>query len=202
MRPILRGIVSRAFALSIAAVAACDQSGGGRVNDERRQAAGACRPARTATQLTNLVGQAIGPANWTVGESLTPPLPARWPDVRSGGVVFLTYKFVPLPTGRVTARVRGPIREIAFATLDAEPVVQMLEGEDLGIDGGSSDEIDASQLATATEALIEMIAGCRSEADAHVVLAPYRIWLGENQPIGKHLEQRLPAFIAWLRSGR
>ena len=107
MQSVLCGAGWRFLAVSTTLAVACDQSGSRDVNDARTQrSARPCRPARTATELTNAVGKGIGNANWAMGESLTPPLPARWPDARSGGVVFLTYTFLPLPTGRVAARVR------------------------------------------------------------------------------------------------
>jgi hypothetical protein len=163
-----------------------------------------CRPPRTAAELADAAGRAGADSRWTAGEVLTPPLPRRWPGAAQGGLVFFTYKFAPMPTSRVTSRVRGPFRRIEFATLDAQPVVQPLKSDTLGYvdDSAASDDDAPARLAAATDALVEIVAGCRPEGEARTALAPYQSWLREHDPIARDLERRLPAFIAWLREGQ
>ena len=188
-------------ALVAAAIAACDPPRGDRVNTPARASAAPCRPARTAAQLVDAIAREVGDAPWVMSESFTPPLPTRWPNASGGGIVFLTYRFSPLPTGRVISRVRGPMHKIEFPALDAAPIIQTLDDDALGDvdDSIVADDDRGSRLAAAAEVLIEIVSGCREERDAHTALAPYVTWLRENGPVAKDLAARMPTFITWLR---
>jgi hypothetical protein len=162
-----------------------------------------CPARRSAAELRDAAGKSAGDS-WPLLATLTPPLPTRWPEA-GGGVLFLTYRLSPLPTGRIAFRVRGPERSILFATLDAAPIVGLLDPTRvLGDTDRPSDtaDTDEAHLIDAAEVVVDVIAGCRQAEDARAALEPYAVWLAANEPIARDLVTRAPDFLRWLRPPR
>jgi hypothetical protein len=110
----------------------------------------------------------------------------------------------PLPTGVVRFRIQGPSKRIVFASLGAEPVVEALHpgvvlGEEADrLDGALTGDAEA-RIERAEQALVEVVAGCRSVDEARAELAGYLEWLQLHPSMGRDLEQRGERLLSWLR---
>ena len=60
--------------------------------------------------------------------------------------------------------------------------------------------VPEDQVAAAEAALIAVVAGQRTAAEARGDLRVYLEWLSENEPLTGAFEANAPEFLAWLRS--
>jgi hypothetical protein len=129
----------------------------------------------------------------------TPLLVDRWPDPTA--LVVYTYESRALPTGRVAYEIRSPEWKLRISPLGARVDVTHLRGiEKLGReDHGAIVEDPLSRLREAEEALVEVVGGCRTIAQACKVLAPYKTWYEANPVIGRHLTGQLGVAIPCLQ---
>lgn len=155
----------------------------------------------TAAQLEERARAAL-PQAAVIRTRLTLPLPAAWPDA-GGRVVFLVYGREALPTGQVRYAVRSPRHavEVDVAT-GAARVLELQGGVPLGEAGrGRPVEGTPEAFAAAKQALVDVVAGRRSAADARADLArPYRAWLESEPLIAADLRERQgrSTFLDWL----
>jgi hypothetical protein len=156
-----------------------------------------CKPARSADELARIARAAIGSAE--VLARLTPILPGRWPEPDGTSVLFV-YESVPAPGGSASFDVRGPIYRITFSR-DGEAAVEKLDGaRELGIEQrrkAPAAGLDPA-LERAQEALLEVLAGCRSPESARPDLGGYRMWLSQYPVIAVDLQKRAASFLDWL----
>jgi hypothetical protein len=128
-----------------------------------------------------------------------PLLPTRWP-ADGGGVVILAYEMDWLNDGPAWYRPRGPTHEITFTSLKDAPRFRRLgRGKKLKAPGFASSE-EVASLSRAQQALVDLVAGCRKPEGAKYDLVYYLEWLRLHPEIGKRIEARSPAFVAWLRA--
>jgi hypothetical protein len=156
-----------------------------------------CKPPRTAEELARAAQAAVGEREITVEWS--PLLPGRWPDP-DGTSVVLGYESVPSSGGMVAFEVSGPAYRVSFSKA-GEPTVEKIGGGSLGSEkrrGGPPEGFRAALLG-AQNALLEVLAGCRTADSARGDLAAYRTWIELHPAIGADLRRRAGAFLDWLR---
>lgn len=149
-----------------------------------------------------VAGELRGRAQIAVGFSvqLSLALPIEWPT-SSEGVMFLAYPSETLPTGMARTRLRSPSHRIVFAPLNAEPRIEPLGTSTvLGTQDVAVEPVDPALVARAEQALVDIVAGCRTPEQATADLRPYSQWLDHEPVIAKDLVRRSRSFIAWLRT--
>ena len=129
----------------------------------------------------------------------TPLLVDRWPDPTA--LVMYTYESRALPTGRVTHEIRSPEWMLRISPLGARVVAtHMRSVERLGREDDHAMADDSmSRLRDAEEALVEVVGGCRTAAQACKALEPYKTWYAANPVIGRHLTGHLAVVVPCLR---
>lgn len=173
--------------VAVAHVRAVSPEGGG---------ASPCVPAERASGVHQRMSAATGDA---LGfRRLTPLFPNRWPNPT--GVVAYSYESRALPTGVVAYEIDGPDRRLLVAPLGAPVQVTRLQpAKRLGRDiARASRDEKLEHLAEAEEVLVEIVAGCRAEADTCDALAPYQSWFAANPTIGRHLTRDLGVAVPCL----
>ena len=178
-----------------------DSNAGRQVADGAMPNERPCRPARTGVELTQEVSAQLPPRMSSV---VTPIFPLQWPDTGTGVAAF-AYRIDVPPTGRRTRSVTGPTHQMTFGTLGATPMVDRLSDTPLlgTEDSGDAPSADfAEQMNRAVDAMVEVLAGCRTPESARADLAPYLTWLARYRLMGADLRQRTPAFIDWLSKPR
>ncbi len=156
----------------------------------------------TADELEERARAALTDANALTRARLTPPLPAGWPDA-GGRVVFLAYAREALPTALVRYEVRSPRHAVEVEVTAGAARVLELEGggAPLGETGRARPvEGTPEEFAAARQAVVDLVAGRRTAAEARAVLAPYRRWLEAEPLIAADLRGRptQAAFLEWL----
>ncbi len=156
-----------------------------------------CAPASTPAELRDRAVSLLPPEFWRA--TLTPVLPSGSPEP-DGGVFYLVYRRDALPSGRQVFGVSGPYFRINFATLRAEPTLEILAGEaDLGVEEGPPETVEFRRaLEGAERTVLEYVAGCRGAEGLSAELDAYRSWLQRRTAIALDLRLRGVEFVAPL----
>jgi hypothetical protein len=129
----------------------------------------------------------------------TPLLVDRWPDPTA--LVVYTYESRALPTGRVAYEIRSPEWKLRISPLGARVDVAHLRSmEKLGHEDDRAMTGDpVSRLREAEEALVEVVGGCRTAAQACKALEPYKTWYEMNPIIGRYLTRQQGVAVPCLQ---
>jgi hypothetical protein len=149
-----------------------------------------------------VAGELRGRARIAVGLSvqLSLALPIAWPT-SSEGVMVLAYPSETLPTGMHRTRLRSPSHRIVFAPINADPRIEPLgESTVLGTQDDTAEPVDPALVERAEQAIVDIVAGCRTAEQATNDIRPYLRWLDEEPVIAQDLVRRNRNFIAWLRT--
>lgn len=165
--------------------------------DARAPIAAACVPVEHAEDIQRRLRAEAGEA--FSFRRATPLLVDRWPDPTA--LVVYTYESRALPTGRVTYEIRSPEWQLRISPLGARVVAtHMRSVEKLGREDDHAMADDpTSRLRDAEEALVEVVGGCRTAAQACKALEPYKTWYAANPVIGRHLTGHLGVAVPCLR---
>jgi hypothetical protein len=155
----------------------------------------------TADELEERARAALDPAA-LMRARLTLPLPAGWPDA-GGHVVFLVYGREALPSALVRYEVRAPRHAVEVDVASGAARVLELEGGGAPLgEAGRARPVEGTpeEFAAARQAVVDLVAGRRTAAEARAVLAPYRRWLEAEPLIADDLRARpaQAAFLSWL----
>ncbi|NNC19656.1 hypothetical protein HRD49_22215 [Corallococcus exiguus] len=159
-----------------------------------------CASPRPAGALAEQAREELGQG--MVGAELAPVLPTQWPP-KGGGLEYFVYRKKSLPTGLVKLEVQGPTERVHFATPGAKPRVESLAPvaalgvEDTTVQGLS--DSSRSHVERAEQALLDVVAGCRSLEEARGDLEGYLEWVAQNPLQGQDLERRGATLFSWLR---
>jgi len=160
----------------------------------------ACVVPKSVSALDEQAREELG-ANM-VGAQLAPVLPTHWPPT-GGGLAYFVYRKKSLPTGLVKSEVQGPTERILFTTPGAKPTVEPLApAAALGVEDTTvRAPLDNSRghVERAQQALLEVVAGCRSLDEARGDLEGYLEWVEQNPLQGRDLERRGDPLFSWLR---
>ncbi|NOJ93027.1 hypothetical protein HMI51_08800 [Corallococcus coralloides] len=159
-----------------------------------------CRPPKTASAFVEQAREELGPG--MAGAQFAPVLPTHWPP-KGGGLEYFVYRSEPLPTGIVKSEIRGPTERIHFATPGAKPLVESLgNAAVLGVEETAMRESlnpPQNHVERAEQALLDVVAGCRSLDEARGDLEGYLEWVEQNPLQGRDLARRGDTLFSWLR---
>ncbi|MBN9685946.1 MULTISPECIES: hypothetical protein [unclassified Corallococcus] len=159
-----------------------------------------CQTAKTARAFVEQAREELGPG--MAGAELAPVLPSHWPP-KGGGLEYFVCRSESLPTGLVKSEVRGPTERIHFATPGATPRVESFGNVAvLGVEDTTARESlnpPQNQIERAEQALLDVVAGCRSLEAARGDLEGYLEWVAQNPLQGRDLERRGDRLFSWLR---
>ncbi|RKG90792.1 hypothetical protein D7W82_02660 [Corallococcus sp. CA049B] len=159
-----------------------------------------CASTRTSLALAEQAREALGQD--MLGAEIAPVLPTQWPP-KGGGLEYFVYRSEPLPTGIVKSEIRGPTERIHFATPGAKPLVESLgNAAVLGVEETAMRESlnpPQNHVERAEQALLDVVAGCRSLDEARSDLEGYLEWVEQNPLQGRDLERRGDTLFSWLR---
>ncbi len=134
------------------------------------------------------------------GESFAPLLPAAWPST-DGRALVLAFDYQALPSGIVSFRVRGPVRQARISVADGA-VERIPTGSvrTLGIDREPfRTEEDERALRAGEAALVGVLAGRICLEDARPALRGYCAYARRGGPEARFAMDEAPAFFADLR---
>ena len=143
-----------------------------------------------------------GKAQLAVGLSaqLTLALPLAWPSDREG-VVYFAYPSEALPTGIQRTRLRSPSPRIVFAPVTSAPQLEAIDSSSvLGTQDDPAEPTDATEIARAEQALVDIVSGCRTADQATGEIEAYLRWLEDEPVIAQDLARRSEPFTTWLRT--
>ncbi|QAT84860.1 hypothetical protein EJ065_3297 [Corallococcus coralloides] len=159
-----------------------------------------CASPRSARAFAEQAREALGQD--MLGAEIAPVLPTQWPP-KGGGLEYFVYRQRPLPTGLVKFEIQGPTERVHFVTPSAKLRVESLEPvAALGVEDMTAREpSDFSQnhVERAEQALLDVVAGCRSLDEARGDLEGYLEWVEQNPLQGRDLERRGDTLFSWLR---
>ncbi|WP_147469486.1 hypothetical protein [Corallococcus sp. AB045] len=159
-----------------------------------------CHAPKTARSFVEQAREELGPG--MVGAEFAPVLPTQWPP-KGGGLEYFVYRQRPLPTGLVKFEVQGPTERVHFVAPGAKPRVESLEPVvALGVEDMTAREpsgFSQSHVEQAEQALLDVVAGCRSLEGARGDLEGYLEWVEQNPLQGRDLERRGDTLFSWLR---
>jgi len=132
----------------------------------------------------------------------TPALPFAWPDAQ-GKLVFFAYETEPRLENSMSTEVTGPTHRVVVALASGEPLVEKLRAPRvLGVERDDKPGPRRGEMPRAEQALVDVVAGCRTPDDAAADLRPYLAWLERAYVTAADLEKRAGPFIAWLKTHR
>jgi len=159
--------------------------------------AGGCAPAERAEEIHRRLRMEASEA--FPFRRATPLLVDRWPDPTA--LVVYTYESRALPTGRVAYEIRSPEWKLRISPLGARVDVTHLRS--IGKLGREDDRAmtgePMSRLREAEEALVEVLGGCRTAAQACKALEPYKTWYEANPIIGRYLTRQQDVAVPCLQ---
>ncbi len=151
--------------------------------------------ATAAIELRDKAQRAVG-----LSAQLSLALPLAWPSDREG-VVYFAYPTEALPTGVQRTRLRSASHRVVFAPVTGAPHVERLDASSvLGTQDEPAEPTDATEIARAEQALVDLVAGCRTTEQATGEIDVYLRWLADEPRIAEDLARRSEPFTTWLRT--
>jgi hypothetical protein len=150
----------------------------------------------TAPELHERMTEALKDESWSVIPSML--LPLSWPP-RAQGIQVVAYRFEALATGVVSHKIHGPSHRITVTPWVGEPRVERFETKVLGREYEGAELASSAEMTRAEQALLDVVARCRSADSAVRDLSAYLAWADQHPVRGRDLFARYPDFFNWLK---
>jgi predicted small lipoprotein YifL len=161
----------------------------------------AAQPAPSAAELSSQAQKAF--SRDAFAAQLSPMFPAVWPPAGDSAVLeWFAYESQPLPSGIIAYQVKGPVSKVSFILggtgFRVEPIDKpTATGSDSPGPGSGRPD-----MASAEQALVEVLLGHRAPESARASLSAYSKWADATPVIGADMRKRKAAFFRWLESGQ